>query len=84
MLDTQALRNDLDNVVARLKKRKFEFDAGVFQHLEASRKAAQTSTEALQAKRNAVSKQIGLAKSRGEDVAPIMAEIAGLGDQLKL
>ena len=84
MLDIQALRNDLDNVVARLKKRKFEFDAGVFQHLEASRKAAQTSTEALQAKRNAVSKQIGVAKSRGEDVAPIMAEIAGLGDQLKL
>ena len=84
MLDIQALRNDLDNVVARLKMRKFEFDAGVFQHLEASRKAAQTSTEALQAKRNAASKQIGVAKSRGEDVAPIMAEIAGLGDQLKL
>ena len=84
MLDIQALRNDLDNVVARLKMRKFEFDAGVFQHLEASRKAAQTSTEALQAKRNTASKQIGVAKSRGEDVAPIMAEIAGLGDQLKL
>src|SRR5690606_7538626 len=34
-------------------------------------------------KRNAVSKQIGIAKSRGEDAAPIMAEVAGLGDQLK-
>jgi seryl-tRNA synthetase len=38
----------------------------------------------LQAKRNAASKQIGVVKSRGEDVAPIMAEIAGLGEQLKL
>lgn len=84
MLDIQALRNDLESVVARLKARKFDFDADVFKHLEASRKAAQVNTEALQAKRNAASKQIGVAKSRGEDVAPIMAEIAGLGDQLKL
>lgn len=86
MLDIQALRNEksLIEVVERLKMRKFDFEAEVFKHLQESRKAAQTSTEALQAKRNAASKQIGVAKSRGQDIAPIMAEIAGLGDQLKL
>ena len=47
------------------------------------RKTLQTRTQDLQARRNATSRQIGMAKSRGEDVAPIMAEAAGLGDELK-
>lgn len=83
MLDIQELRNNLDTVVARLKARKFDFPAETFRQLEADRKAIQTSTESLQAKRNATSKQIGIAKSKGEDVSAIMADVAGLGEQLK-
>ena len=83
MLDIQALRNDLDGVVAALKKRGFEFDAAAFTRLENERKLVQTRTQDLQAKRNSVSKSIGIAKSKGEDVAPIMAEVAGIGEQLK-
>ena len=83
MLDIQQLRNDLDGVFARLKARKFDFPAEEFTKLEAERKIIQTNTEALQAKRNAASKSIGFAKSKGEDVSAIMAEVAGLGDQLK-
>ncbi len=83
MLDIQQLRNDLDGVVTRLKARKFDFPADEFRKLEAERKTIQTNTEALQAKRNAASKQIGFAKSKGEDVSAIMAEVAGLGEQLK-
>ncbi|PKO92187.1 MAG: serine--tRNA ligase [Betaproteobacteria bacterium HGW-Betaproteobacteria-1] len=83
MLDIQALRNDLDGVVATLKKRGFEFDADTFTRLENERKLVQTRTQDLQAKRNTTSKQIGIAKSKGEDVAAIMAEVAGLGEQLK-
>jgi seryl-tRNA synthetase len=83
MLDIQALRNDLDGVVAALKKRGFEFDAAAFTRLENERKVVQTRTQDLQAKRNSVSKSIGIAKSKGEDVAPIMAEVAGIGEQLK-
>lgn len=83
MLDIQALRNDLDGVVAQLKKRGFEFDAAKFSALEAERKTVQTRTQDLQAKRNNASKQIGMAKAKGEDVSVIMAEVAGLGDQLK-
>ncbi|HQN64555.1 MAG TPA: serine--tRNA ligase [Methylophilus sp.] len=83
MLDIQQLRNDLDNVVARLQARGFSFDADAFRALEAERKTIQTNTEALQAKRNAASKQIGIAKSKGEDASSILAEVAGLGDELK-
>ena len=83
MLDIQALRNDLDSVVERLKARGFDFPAARFSELEVERKIIQTNTEALQAKRNAASKSIGFAKSKGEDVSAIMAEVAGLGDEQK-
>jgi seryl-tRNA synthetase len=84
MLDIQQLRNDLDGVVARLNARGFALDAVAFSKLEAERKTIQTNTEALQAKRNAASKSIGFAKSKGEDVSAIMTEVAGLGEQLKV
>ena len=83
MLDIQLLRNDLDNVAARLASRGFALDTAEFARLEAERKKIQTLTQELQAKRNASSKQIGIAKSKGEDVSTIMAEITNLGDELK-
>ena len=83
MLDIQQLRNDLDGVVSQLAKRGFAFDATSFTALEQSRKTVQTHTETLQSRRNAASKSIGFAKSKGEDVSAIMAEVAGLGDELK-
>jgi seryl-tRNA synthetase len=83
MLDIQALRNNLDGVVAQLKSRKFDFDTVKFTALEAERKTVQTRTQELQAKRNAASKQIGVAKSKGEDATEILKEVSGLGEQLK-
>ncbi|MBM3350843.1 MAG: serine--tRNA ligase [Betaproteobacteria bacterium] len=83
MLDIQALRRDLEGVVAQLRRRGFEFDAVKFTALESERKAVQTRTQDLQTKRNQASKQIGIAKAKGEDVSAIMAEVAGLGNQLK-
>jgi seryl-tRNA synthetase len=83
MLDIQQLRSDLDGVVSQLAKRNFTFDAAAFSKLEAERKTIQTNTEALQAKRNAASKRIGFAKSKGENTDATMAEVAGLGDEQK-
>jgi seryl-tRNA synthetase len=54
-----------------------------FQALEDERKGLQVRTQDLQAKRNALSKQIGQLKGKGEDAAAVMAEVAGLGDELK-
>ncbi|MFA7242647.1 MAG: serine--tRNA ligase [Sulfuricellaceae bacterium] len=83
MLDIQLLRNDLEGVAARLAARGFALDVAAFQALENERKATQTRTQELQAKRNASSKQIGIAKAKGGDATAIMAEIADLGDELK-
>jgi seryl-tRNA synthetase len=83
MLDIQLLRSDLENVAKRLASRGFELDVSHFQELEQDRKAVQTRTQELQAKRNTTSKQIGMAKAKGEDVSAIMAEVANLGDELK-
>lgn len=83
MLEIQQLRTDLENISRRLFKRGFTFPVATFNLLEAERKTIQTHTQELQAKRNAVSKQIGHAKSKGEDVSVILAEVANLGDELK-
>jgi seryl-tRNA synthetase len=83
MLDIQALRNDLAGVAARLATRGFVLDTAKFEQLEGERKVIQTRTQELQAKRNSASKKIGIAKSKGEDVSAIMAEVANLGDELK-
>ncbi len=83
MIDPQLIRNDLDNVAAQLKKRGFILDTAQLVELEAQRKAVQIETEALQAERNTRSKSIGKAKAAGEDIAPLLAEVAELGDKLK-
>ncbi|MBX3621050.1 MAG: serine--tRNA ligase [Rhizobacter sp.] len=86
MLDITLLRKDLDQVVAALDKRKSPqpfLDVARFQSLESERKTIQTRTEELQARRNSLSKQIGQLKAKGQDTAAVMAEVGGLGDELK-
>ncbi len=83
MLDIQLLRKDIDAVAARLNDRGYELDVAGFAALEAERKAIQTRTEELQARRNSLSKQIGMLKGKGEDASAVMAEVSGIGDELK-
>ncbi|TXF12184.1 serine--tRNA ligase [Pelomicrobium methylotrophicum] len=83
MLDIQLLRSDLDGVARRLAARGVTLDIDAFRALEQERKAVQTRTEELQAARNQASKRIGQAKAKGQDVSALMAEVAGLGDELK-
>jgi seryl-tRNA synthetase len=83
MLEIQQLRTDLDTVTRQLAKRGYAFPVEAFNALEAERKKVQTETQELQAQRNSASKKIGHAKSKGEDVSAIMAEVANLGDALK-
>jgi seryl-tRNA synthetase len=83
MLDIQLLRNDLEGVAARLATRGISVPVQEFQRLEAARKGVQTRTQELQNRRNALSKQIGEAKRKGEDAAALMAEAAALPDEVK-
>ncbi len=83
MLDINLLRKDLSGVAARLRTRGVVLDEAAFAELEADRKRLQTRTEALQARRNALSKRIGQAKSRGEDAAADMGEVGDVGRELE-
>jgi len=85
MLDISLLRKDLAQVVARLETRKSPqpyLDVARFAALESERKALQTRTEELQARRNALSREIGKSKSQGGDASAAMAEVAQVGAEL--
>jgi seryl-tRNA synthetase len=83
MLDVNLLRKDVADVAARLRTRGYELDVAAFNALETERKAVQVETEQLQAKRNALSKQIGQLKGKGGDATALMAEVAGIPDRLR-
>ncbi|QNK01523.1 serine--tRNA ligase [Dyella telluris] len=84
MLDPALLRSRLAETAARLKEtRGYELDVASIEALESQRKQLSTETQELQNLRNTRSKAIGQAKAKGEDVAPLMAEVAGIGDKLK-
>jgi seryl-tRNA synthetase len=83
MLDINALRNDLAGVTAALAKRGVVLDGARFEALEHERKNIQTRTQELQARRNTLSRQVGVAKNSGGDAAPLLQQVAGLGDELK-
>jgi len=83
MLDIQLLRNNLELVTERHATRGMAFDSAAFQQLENERKQLQTLTQDIQAKRNTLSKQIGMLKGKGEDASAVMAEVAGIGNELK-
>ncbi len=85
MLDISLLRKDLDSVVARLTARKNPqpfLDVEAFRRLEAERKTLQTRTEELQSQRNALSKQIGQLKAKGESADAVMAQVAAIKTEL--
>jgi seryl-tRNA synthetase len=84
MLDPHLLRTSLAETAARLKAtRGFDLDIVAIESLEVERKQIQTRTQELQNLRNTRSKSIGMAKAKGEDVAPLMAEVAAYADELK-
>jgi seryl-tRNA synthetase len=83
MLDSKLVRTQLHEVAERLATRGFVLDVARFEALEAQRKTVQTRTEQLQAERNSRSKSIGQAKQRGEDIAPLLAEVDQMGSDLE-
>jgi len=83
MLDPRLVRTEPQTVAELLKKRGFTLDVAAIEALEARRKTLQVETEQLQNERNTRSKQIGKAKAAGEDVAPLLAEVENMKEQLE-
>jgi seryl-tRNA synthetase len=82
MLDIRQLRSDPQGVAANLARRGYALDFTKFSDLEARRKQVQVAVDALRNERNTRSKAIGQAKAKGQDVAPLLAEVESLGGKL--
>jgi len=83
MLDPQLLRAELDATAEKLSHRGYALDREQWQQLEAERKTIQVETEALQNQRTTISKSIGQAKSQGQDIQPLLDQVAQIGEQLE-
>ncbi len=83
MIDPKLLRNDLEGTAQQLLRRGYVLDVARLEALERQRKQIQTATQQLQNERNTRSKAIGKAKAAGEDIQPLLDEVASLGDRLK-
>lgn len=82
MLDPKRLRSSPQEVATQLARRGYVFDTVTFEKLESQRKALQIETEALQARRNKASKEIGFAKSKGLDATPLFEQVEDAKVQL--
>jgi seryl-tRNA synthetase len=82
MIDTNLIKADSASVEDSLSSKKYELDLKIFEDLEVNRKAAQIQTEALQAKRNALSKDYGLLKKEGKDDTTLNQQIADVKSEL--
>lgn len=83
MIDIKLLRNDPHAIAPVLKRKGYILDVDHFIALESKRKELQVNTQDLQQERNTRSKSIGQAKAKGEDIKPLLTEVADLGDALK-
>ena len=83
MLDPKLIRNDLGGVARALQRRGYTLDTALFAGLEERRKALQVRADELRNERNTRSKAIGQAKAAGEDTAPLLEQVADLGERLK-
>ncbi len=83
MLDPKIVRDDLEGVTAGLARRGYVLDADSMAVLESRRKETQVHTQELQNQRNSKSKGIGQAKAKGEDIQPLLEEVARLKGDLE-
>jgi seryl-tRNA synthetase len=82
MLDPKLLRSDPDAVAANLAKRGFKLDVAQLNQLEESRKKWQMRADELRNEKNVHAKSVGKAKAQGQDIAPLLKQVATLGDEL--
>ncbi len=83
MLDPKLLRQDIAATAVQLERRGYSLDVDRINELEGRRKTLQVNTQVLQNERNESARAIGKAKAAGDDIQPLLDEVAGLGDRLK-
>ncbi|HCM05982.1 MAG TPA: serine--tRNA ligase [Oceanospirillales bacterium] len=84
MLDIRTIRENLDDVAARLKIKGFDLDTEKFQQLDKARSAALTAAQLLQAEKKKASKQIGQLIGQGMTPDEAKAQVMGsLNDNIE-
>jgi seryl-tRNA synthetase len=83
MHDLKQIRDDPQAFDAGLQRRRLPPQSAEILALDAKRRAAQTRLQEHQQRRNEVSRQVGAAKSKGQDAAALMAEVAQLKDAME-
>src|SRR3989304_4034221 len=83
MLDPRLFRTDLENTAAKLARRSYRLDTQALATIEEKRKRVQVIAQQFQQERNAKSKAIGIAKSKGVDTPRLMQEVTNTGAPLK-
>lgn len=83
MLDNKLIRTDIKSIAEKLLRKGYQLDVDAINRLDSQRKEVQTKTESLQSERNVRAKSIGKAKAQGQDIAPLLKEVEGLGEELE-
>lgn len=83
MLDPKLLRTELEQTATKLARRGHILDIELISALESQRKTLQIRAQELQNERNTRSKAIGQAKASGQNIQPLLDEVANFGNQLK-
>ena len=84
MIDPKILRQSASEVARMLERRGFEFDADGYNKLESKRKSLQIKNEELKNQRNISSKNIGIAKSKNEDILSLMQIVEEVNKDIKV
>ncbi len=83
MLDPKLLRTELEQTATKLARRGHILDIELISALELQRKTLQIRAQELQNERKTRSKAIGQAKASGQNIQPLLDEVANFGNQLK-
>jgi seryl-tRNA synthetase len=83
MININILREQPEQVEAKLKERGYKINIEKFNMLEQERKSVQINAQELQELRNQVSKKIGIEKSKGNNIDDLMSQVNSTADSLK-
>lgn len=84
MLDLKILINNFEEYKNKLESRGFDISKlEEIKKMSLERSSVMTELQSLEAKRNELSKSIGQAKAKGEDVKPILEEVSNIKKEIE-
>ncbi|PIS02462.1 MAG: serine--tRNA ligase [Chlamydiae bacterium CG10_big_fil_rev_8_21_14_0_10_42_34] len=82
MLDIKEIRKDPIGLEAKLKNKVPEVTLTPIVELDEKIRSLKTEVEEFKSQKNQISKEIGIKKQKGEDIAKILSEMGSFGDKI--